>query len=982
MTKVSCKKNLEKQTFNSGTTLHPIKLSGLCIYPVRYSILEKEFNYNDFFEPGIITHKFVNNSDFFKSGYSLMMGEQCAIPKSINPPGMPSITGREYVLSPLRSGWVYLFNNNKKKWYEYEVLETQQFKKCQWSSPVTDIRPANDVVYDYLELNKTDVFYIAYSDVQWSQKYCAQLEASEDERKKKMQMIDVPKVLDGGKVDHIIDPADADMVLNTSTLTFATGFTTLSRLPTNTLYFGCNDPIGIADQLALEIANLFEKIEALVQSVQTGIDPTIVRKCLKEGNDPALLQKKKTLEQTMALHKMALTLYQVGFGTPENIKKFGSELDKARIEKLLAVRERKELRIKLSKIQEQLTAFLKTDYYQKSLGAYRENTKERKLIGKMRITSHLPWIAVHANAKDKLLDIPEKGIAEAQQKSMVFLSEVLEEKNELGKVISENNPVKFDNVGLEHAIVQTWDNILSSFTDLANSKKSYITILVRRLNSIKIEGFSEPFFEELDMLSFHKRMKLLGNPKIYPLPDSETLQRFEKIGDKVVEVKQVSLSEKVVQACQPNHGMYGIADKLTSSVKWNKFVAGVAYVNLTMSMKECLKVEKKFDAESLRTFLNFAAAAADVLEAHTTLMKLRMVASGATENALKPVEALGMRLTVAGYFLGAAVSTIDSGINFHEGDWDAATAYGVAAVLGVITGVGVINLWNPIGLITLFAATLGAGILACLLEDPPLERYVKNCILRSGLSNKIFDAPYENSLDLVKNNTATVKYGFKKWECLVQALRDLMDIIYGYTVDTKFEYEYQYDALKDSKGWTDHVGDFIREGISGKNTQVKKINSNITFRMFLENTSHLEYEIRLYPEGLKNNKYFNTIIKETGDKLLYKNEKGLFSTTLNVTVPENVFVTLQGYGDIVFLTRLHYNEKLIFPEDQGTTKRYMAVRNSTLWNTGSAIGSGESSIGISTQLLSTLTLMNLFGDKIRIGSIDEVLKEQFWSNNG
>jgi len=952
-----------------------IKLSGLQIFPVRYALLDKEFSYTNFFNPNFITLGLSNGTSSLMPIYSPLTGPQKSTPKTVSPVGMPSLSGRQYVLSPLRPGWVYIFNTTKKKWYEYEVLSNLLFKKCEWKSPVPDIRPANDIVLDFIELGLKDTFYLAYSDIQWSQKYLAILESSEDERKKKMQMIDASKVAINEKVDHVIDPTSADLILNSSTLTLAKGHDALTRAPANLYYVGLHDPIGIADQLALEIANDFEQIEALVQSVQTGIDPAIVRNSLKEGKDPSSLQNKATLEQAMALHKMALTLYQIGFGTPANIKKLGSNLDKARIEKLLAVKERKEIRDKLSKNQDTLTTYLKTDYYQKSLGAYRDNTKERKVFGKMRISSHLPWIATPPHAKDNLLDLPEKGTTDKQKASMTFLAETLQEKNELGKIIAENSPVSLTNVGFEHAVIQTWDNILGSFVELAKNNTTEMTTIIRRLNSIQIIGLSDPFFEELDLLAFHKRVKLLGNPKVYPLFNSdisETLIHIEKMGGKVVEVKQLSLSEKVVQMCKPDHGMYWIAERLTNSPKWNKFVLGIAYVNLGASLFGLFKGNNKLGYA--RELLSVAGACADVVETLKALQRIAAISKGADQAAIIAIENAGTRLTAAGYFIGAAVSAIDSGINFYEGDWDAATLYGIAAVLGIITGIGVLNIWNPLGLIALFVATLGAGIIATLLEDPPLERFVKNCILRSGLSIKVLSQPSENTLEIVKNNPSNVKYGFDTWKDLVISLRDLMDIVFGYSVKTKLDYVEPYDPNKNNKSLWNKIVDVVREGIAGTNYQVNSITTNVTFRMFTENVSHLEYELRIYPKGLKKFDTFSTLIKDSGEKLTYsKDDKGVVSAAIKINVPYDVHKTLQGYGDVLLITRLHYNKSLIFPENN----RYVGVRNSTLWNTGSAIGAGESGISAS-QLTSALTYSNIFGDKVRIGTVDEILNEKYW----
>ncbi|MCX7726061.1 MAG: hypothetical protein N2053_04350, partial [Chitinispirillaceae bacterium] len=300
------------------------------------------------------------------------------------------------------------------------------------------------------------------------------------------------------------------------------------------------------------------------------------------------------------------------------------------------------------------------------------------------------------------------------------------------------------------------------------------------------------------------------------------------------------------------------------------------------------------------------------------------------------------------------------------------TAYGISGILGAITGIGIIlGIFPPLGLVVLFASSLGSGIIAQLLEDSPIERYVKNCILRKGIDTKLLKEPFENVIELVKDREKHTKYGFEKWKDLQEATMNLMDIIFGYSVKTKLEHDWKYEGEENiNKGLGERLGKIISESIIGKEAQTKKIESEFKFKMFMEDVSHLEYEIRIYPEGLKNSNYYFILQKSLGKDLEYKrNEKGIVTTTVSVTIPDEIFKKLQGYGDILMLTRLHYNNSLIFPEDDGNIPRFLAIKNTTSQNMG-----GNSSQNI----MEIVNYLNLFGDKIRVGTLNEVLNEKTW----
>lgn len=90
-------------------------------------------------------------------------------------------------------------------------------------------------------------------------------------------------------------------------------------------------------------------------------------------------------------------------------------------------------------------------------------------------------------------------------------------------------------------------------------------------------------------------------------------------------------------------------------------------------------------------------------------------------------------------------------------------------------------------LVALFAASLDAGIIAQLLEDPPLERYVKNCPFRRLPVKKILNETFENVINLVKDREKNTKFVFEKWKDPRKTTQDLMDIILGYNVEINQE---------------------------------------------------------------------------------------------------------------------------------------------------------------------------------------------------
>ncbi|MCX7727547.1 MAG: hypothetical protein N2053_11950, partial [Chitinispirillaceae bacterium] len=444
---------------------YSLKIRGLSLYPVRYMLWEKEMEFREILDPFLIS--FNSNGTDFKTNYQFINSEKEIKPTTVIPSTLPSIEGKKYVLSPIREGWIYVFNNNKKIWYEYKVLPDGRLHKCKWEEPVDDIRTPNDVIVDYIELDKRGIFYLAFSEVQWSQKYLSRLENSEEMRKERMQYLDTTKINNGKNNKDVFSPTDVNIVFNTSPFTIATGIEPLNKMDGDLFLFGFNDPLAIADQLSFEIVNYFDEIEAIIQSIQLGVDPVIIKNALKNGKDTFSLQKKEISNQTLALHKMALLLYHICFGSEESSKRLGIHLDRDRIEKILAVKERKEIRNKIVKNRKNLIEFLKSKNYINALQDYHNNNSEKQIIGKTRVTSHLISLSLPVNAKDKLLDLPERNNQKDEDiESLNFLRDVFEEKNEIGKIIAENINVTLANITTINAVVQTWDNIINAFSNL------------------------------------------------------------------------------------------------------------------------------------------------------------------------------------------------------------------------------------------------------------------------------------------------------------------------------------------------------------------------------------------------------------------------------------------------------------------------------------------------------------------------------------
>lgn len=896
---------------------------------------------------------------------------------------LPYIDGEEYALAALRNGWLYVYNETDDSWREYEVLDDGKLHEVIWGDEYTgkDVRPATGNVVSCVKAKRNKIYRIAFSEVQWSWGFYVEMCSKPGKRNSRMQKIDVNQWVREGEHPHmfsgsrLLSDYDVDCFYDEYQGPLVREAFMATNVDTNTKTFFClHDPIDIADNLAYNLAEKWLEMEALIQSMQLGLDEYRIYCSILRGENPEDLQDQDKLEEIKSLHSLALLSYQVGLGSDDNKKKLGKHLDKERVEKLLAVEERKRKREEIKAARERLITFLDSNYYQGVWPEYRNNTPERILEGKDRASTHVENINFLENEKDKMLDLPVQGQGnQSDDSGWKHIVKFVEARNETGKVLKENCPIDITDPKFDIKIIKLWNKVLKQVVKIAKGNERYFTLGIQRLNSIQIQQFSVDIFEEITLADYlsGKYQAVSGKTRTITIPEgAKTTFVAGKSG--TVAIKQVGFSRHFQQAFRPNSGLYKLAQRLTESMNWRRFVAGLCYLNLAITLYELPgKNLRPNNLEAYKNYAKLVKAMVDAWKGAYDVKILRLTKTGASKVTIDSMKKLSSRATAIGSFIGAAISTYDAGINFYEGDWDAGIAYSVGAVIGVLLGIGALNSWNPVGIILLAVAGVGAGIAAVMLEDPPMERYFKNFPLRKCKVSFSASTPWQLSLEHMTRKNELAKAGFQRWSEYFHALQDLDDMIFGYRVEiNKLDTEeYYYEA---PNGFMNFINGVARN--VGYNVEYpKKIKVVINFRVFFPDISKFEFEFKLYYEGIGDTNNYDLLVpirNSNGEEVIYTLEDGRVKGEIVFRISDEQFKRLQTLPELFFISRLKLDDSRAYPGDEKRVPRYLSHLEQAATN--ERIGTSHHG----TSFSGTPDYSILYGNNQKIGTKQEIMN--YW----
>ena len=890
-----------------------------------------------------------------------------------NVDGAPQIKDWDYKASSLREGYLYLYFENKPDLFKEFKVELTGLLTNIITDLSTDVRTQTDSYSKkYYCVSTKDVIWIAYSEYQWSAKYIRKIRNEASVREKRMQKFDGPSFTEGNEIPNTFSVNEIDGYFPLSDIDtspkktkdhgsiywtpghFTNGMDAyliqdwkgyydnvkvLEDKPDEQteVFFCLHDPVGCADELAIELQNIWDYMEAIIISMQTGLDRQVVYKEIVKGNkEPDNLSHKDLLKKTELLHKSLLLLYQAGFCSEENINKYGKHLDRKRMETMLAKDERQKCREKVLEAKNQLTSFLESEYYKNRVLEYSAHTPEIKLQGKARISLHLSNLQYRINAKDHVYNLSEDNDAISRQNDKGF--------NYAKDTFEKGQGLLFEKVDIElkegadnlNRIILTWNTLSGGIADFATKYPKFITTQINMLNGVRVFKNGELIVEEcFDIVTIQKVVKnkkpfLDAGKQMVNITDDllEDLRFLRAVDGSAINIEQVSISQKFNAAFQREGKLYDITDHLTNSLAWNRFVAQVAIINLGSATFQLFRKSDK-NHELFRNSLVTLSSLAGVVETQATYKILSRKIAGEISKDVseKLMKGLPTKAAVVGIWITSSIDLMDAGVNFYRGDYDAAALQGLGAILSVTATIGMLNNWNPVGWVSLLAAGTAFSILSIFFEDGPLEELCNNCQFRQKKFFVIFDSeefdlegPFEKSIRHHRTMAHTmVKRGFEQWADYMFFYEHLSDILFGGVV------------IIESKP------NVITSRVIGATTLrehfKKELYVKVHFNMAKMCVADIHLEIFLYPNGL--------VVGQSGILLTKESDKGNLRIIQQTNPDAEYFVALfdipeaylpdpqkrifHKHAEILILCRCQ-DHAHAFPINRNEQPRYIAVR--------------------------------------------------------
>ncbi len=344
----------------------------------------------------------------------------------------------------LNAGYVYLFNDDDPEGndcHEYEVTENGSLKTILWrnnkdkNERYLDVRKSEGDPFWYKVITKPKTFWIAYSPVQWTEKFLQETRKDENLLELRMQKVDCRGInMTGDTHKHAInynefygvhyDVHSAHGNLEKTIKAIDDFEKKQDQEDSNNdiyedMFITLNDPIGCAGDIASFLNYTFIEQQAIIDVLQTGELYQDVLNRLIAGIEKESITDEE--EQVKALFQLALTTYQLVYNDQKMISDYhggaigywdtdfkGSGIRKEKILNILGVEERKEHRDKISSLRDDLGYFMSSDYYKNAWVFYHQDNDDFVLDGKNKITNHMSLLARHPHDLDRHLDLKEE----------------------------------------------------------------------------------------------------------------------------------------------------------------------------------------------------------------------------------------------------------------------------------------------------------------------------------------------------------------------------------------------------------------------------------------------------------------------------------------------------------------------------------------------------------------------------------------------
>lgn len=387
-------------------------------------------------------------------------------------------------------GYIYIINETDglKYFEEYKVEEDGKLYQVVWKHAKTapnkrklirdypDIRLETNITVSpvgTIEVSRDALIWIAYSNVQWTVDYCHKIFHDDSEKFKRMIVLECSGFQEEQNYINAI-PINEVVVYNIheeSSGYIQSFYKELKRVEDNfpitrgdqieSMFITLDAPINCAEDIHQELLLEHARLEATVESIETGRDEDEIMAKILDGTYERgeLVGDEPKLN---ALYLTALGLYNLVYDNAEMIEKFDGKtyhdnddgLYKTKIINVLGVTYRKKQREVISLIRDNFGEWLKTDYYQARWKEYEENLEYNTLDGQLILSGHLASLAKIPQDFDKKLDLRSTWEDPKDDKWRFLILETMEENPNkcinslLNRELNFYNLIAYETLGL------------------------------------------------------------------------------------------------------------------------------------------------------------------------------------------------------------------------------------------------------------------------------------------------------------------------------------------------------------------------------------------------------------------------------------------------------------------------------------------------------------------------------------------------------
>jgi hypothetical protein len=772
------------------------------------------------------------------------------------------------------------------------------------------------------------------------------------------------------------------------------------------MFITLHDPFGCADTICEDIDNKLIRLQSMILSTQTGKPDLDIYRQLLEKEKITPDSDPEKARQIQYMHYLARTTYKfvydnkdredeysafksthipLSVGTapiiPVKISDdpitFETGVSKEKLEKLLAVKERRKIREQINAYRDDLGYFMESDYYHDTYDDYLEAADDYIEDGKEYASTHFLALAQYPNYYDKDLDLdslyqPEKDQWVTKVNSTIDPDDTRYFKN-LNQILS----MPIDLV----------DMVLGSFSkkSLTTSKKimdaySRVTgqeeyrFLLEKVFYFKNKEINKKYvYARKDKLLTYMRennkelAKTTGlafyNKNLHIEVNGKTAQQIETmINNEEIGVNLQNVPRKHAEAIQ----------KMIKSPDFASFV--VIFEILALS-----KAIKTYQEES--TLVNFALMTGASIKLGAALANF----SWATAQGFGIQEKMSDRafyklergVKLFG-LIGSGVTVITSARDTYSSaalrDYDAAAAFGSATIAASVllysdivaftTGTAALGFWPAAAVGGILIVSYGVGL---YLIDSDIEAFFKNFPLSDyAVAPSSLDQPYQYIHKLYDNKKYTISKpwakalvteDFSKYTNFEKAYLHLMDLITPGAIRITPKVTY----TKNEEG--------IKEGYATWFT------ATLQFVQYFEEFEQLDIQIWFYPNGIgkpKSEKYpYREAITFMAHKVI-NDRKHPTRCSIEFGLPNGYQYQDLKHGEILVFCRLNTRQDEYLPMSYKSTPRYLCA-NAVTYNTlrhGMVTGMG-SGIGMLDEV-DDLPPLQLYGKKVHIVAQNEI----------